>query len=232
MNYTKPTYLAFFATAFISLLTSIFFEKIDLLYVYPLTFVTIIIIYLTEKKQATSILFIIAILLGLSSGILLIIGFGQYVPEVSILVSLFYLIYMRLMYLKNKRMKTTLKMYFRLLLIFLPVFYIYDRVICMIHSEIEEVFIYFAAMAIFMLLYIMAALYYYLRNKNQSNLWMLIAAVNLGIMNIIVSINELYIYERMFTVTAIFCSNFMLFFSIKFMLEDDKESLPEDVVLD
>ncbi|WP_420573125.1 hypothetical protein [Kordia sp.] len=230
MNYTKPTYIAFFATAFISLIVAIFFEKIDLLYVYPLTFVTASIVYLTEKKQTTNILFLIALALALSSGVLLIIGFGQYVPEVSILVSLFYIIYLRLMYLKNKKMKTTFKMYLRLLLIFLPVFYIYDRVICLIYSEIEEVFVYFAVMAIFMLLYIIAALYYYLRNKNQSNLWMLITAANLGIMNIIVSINELYIYERMFTVTAIFCSNFMLFFSLKFMMEDDTNTLSNDVV--
>ncbi|WP_298425577.1 hypothetical protein [uncultured Kordia sp.] len=223
MNYRQPAHIAFFITAFISLLVALVFEKIDLLYIYPLTFVAIYWMYLSEKKKPISILFSLAMILGLSSGILLIIGFGQFVREVSILVSLFYLIYLRLMYLKNLKMKTTAKIYFRLLVIFLPVLYIYDRVICLIYNELEYGFTYFAMMAVLMLIYIIAALYYYLRNKSQSNLWMLITAVNLGIMNIIVTINELYMYEKMFTVIAIFCSNFMLFFSLKFMLEDDTD---------
>ncbi len=172
-------------------------------------------------------LFTLALVFALSSGVYLILGFGEYVIEVSILVSLFYIVYLRLMYLKNEKMKTTVKMYIRLLIIFLPVLYIYDRVIYLVYPEIKVGFVYFAIMVFFMLSYIVAALYYYLRNKNQSNLWMLIAAVNLGIMNIIVTINELYMYERMFTVIAIFCSNLMLFFSLRFMLEDDKNILSD-----
>ncbi|WP_298514762.1 hypothetical protein [uncultured Kordia sp.] len=126
-------------------------------------------------------------------------------------------------------MKTTTKMYIWLIVIFLPVLYIYDRVICLIYPEIEEDFVYFAIMAFLMLGYIMAALYYYLRNKNQSNLWMLITAVNLGIMNIIITINELYVYETMFTVIAVFCSHFVLYFSFKFMIEDEKNTLTDIV---
>jgi len=225
MNYTKPLHIAFFVSAFLSLLVAIFLEKKDLLYVYPFTFIFIIAMYLTEKKSAANYLFIVALLFALSGGIYLIIGFGQYVPEVSILISLFYSIYIRLMYVKNIKMKSTVRMYFWLFIIFIPVLYICDRVICLIYSEIENSFIYFAIMAILMLIYIIAALYYYLRNKNQSNLWMLITAVNLWIMNIIVTINELYLYERMFTVIAILCSNFFLFFSLKFMLEDDKTDM-------
>ncbi len=227
MNYRKLTHTAFYAFAFISLLVAIFLEKRDLLYVYPLTFVAIFLMYLSEKKQSISMLFTLALVFALSSGVYLILGFGEYVIEVSILVSLFYIVYLRLMYLKNEKMKTTVKMYIRLLIIFLPVLYIYDRVIYLVYPEIKVGFVYFAIMVFFMLSYIVAALYYYLRNKNQSNLWMLIAAVNLGIMNIIVTINELYMYERMFTVIAIFCSNLMLFFSLRFMLEDDKNILSD-----
>ncbi len=229
MKYTKPTYIAFFITAFISLLVALLFEKSDLLFVYPLTFVSIFVVYMTEKKKPTSILFVLALIFGLSSGIYLILGFGEYVKEVSILVSIFYIIYLRLMYLKNEKMKTTTKMYIWLIVIFLPVLYIYDRVICLIYPEIEEDFVYFAIMAFLMLGYIMAALYYYLRNKNQSNLWMLITAVNLGIMNIIITINELYVYETMFTVIAVFCSHFVLYFSFKFMIEDEKNTLTDIV---
>jgi len=225
MNDTKPTYLAFYITAFISLLVALLLEKIDLLFVYPLTFVSIFFMYMTEKKKPTNFLFVLALIFGLSTGIYLILGFRQYVPEVSILVSLFYLIYLRLMYVKNEKMKTTTKMYLWLFVIFLPIFYIYDRVICLIYPEIKEDFVYFAIMTFLMLSYIIAALYYYLRNKKQSNLWMLITAVNLGIMNIIITINELYMYETMFTVIAIFCSHFALYFSLKFMLEDDKNNL-------
>jgi hypothetical protein len=133
------------------------------------------------------------------------------------------------MYLKNEKMKSTAQMYFRLFIIFLPILYIYDRVICLIYPEIKEDFVYFAVMAFLMLSYIMAALYYYIRNKSQSNLWMLITAVNLGIMNIIITINELYVYETLFTVIAIFCSHFVLYFSFKFMIEDDKNTLENSI---
>lgn len=225
MYYRKLTYLAFYAAAFISLLVAIFFEKIDLLYTYPLSFLSIVIIYLKEKKGTTSILFILALAFGLAGAILLISDFKECVTEVSICISLFYLLYLRLMYLKNIKMKTTMRTYFILLFISLPIIYVYNRVISLIYSEISNGFIYFSVMVLFMLGYIVTALYYYLRNKNQSNLWMLITAVNLGIMNIIIMINELYLYDTMFTVVAVFCSNLMLFFSLRFMLEDDKNTV-------
>ncbi|WP_430413225.1 hypothetical protein [Kordia sp.] len=44
-------------------------------------------------------------------------------------------------------------------------------------------------------------------------------------MNITVTSNELYMYERMFMIIAIFYSNFMLFFSFKFILENDGMSV-------
>ncbi|EDP94353.1 hypothetical protein U8527_16255 [Kordia algicida OT-1] len=225
MKYTKPTYLAFFITAFVALIIALFFDKLDLLYIYPFCFITIAIIYIQEKKESLNFLFPLALIVGLAGGVLIIIGLGQCVPEVSVCISLFYLLYIRLMYIKNEKQKTTVRTYIILLFILLPILYVYDRVMCLVYDEIREDFIYFAVMVVLMLTYIMFALYYYIRNKNQANLWMLIAAVNLAIMNIIITINELYVYERMFTVLAVFCSNLMLFFSLKFMLEDEKNTL-------
>lgn len=222
MKYAKPTYLAFFIAAFISLVVALFFEKLDLLYIYPFSFITIVIIYIKEKKESINVLFPLALIVGLAGGVLIIIGLGQCVPEVSVCISLFYLLYIRLMYAKNEKQKTTMRTYIILLFILLPILYVYDRVMCLVYDEIHEDFIYFAIMVILMLVYIMFALYYYIRNKNQANLWMLIAAANLAVMNIIITINELYMYEQMFTVLAVFCSNLMLFFSLKFMLEDEK----------
>lgn len=229
MKYAQPTYLLFFTCAFISLVVALFFEKLDLLYVYPFTFISTAFVYLKQKTTPISITFLSALFFGLCGGVFLILDFKEGVPEVSICVSIFYLLYVRLMYLKNEKKKTSAKVYFRLLFFFIPVLYIYDRVFCLVYDEIHNGFIYFTAMAVFMLIYIMGAIYYYLRNKNQSNLWMLITAVNLGIMNIIVIINELYVYERIFTIMAIFCSNLMLFFSLKFMLEDDNNVFTEVV---
>jgi hypothetical protein len=168
--------------------------------------------YITEQKKPINIVFVLALIFGLSSGIYLILGFGQYIREVSILVSLFYILYLRLIYVKNEKMRTITKMYFWLFVIFLPIVYIYGRVLNLIYLEIKEDFAYFVVMAFLMLTYIVVALYYYLRNKNKSNLWMLITAVNLGIMNIIITINELYMYETILTVIAIFCSHFVLYF--------------------
>ena len=78
-------------------------------------------------------------------------------------------------------------------------------------------------MLFFMMSYLITSLYYYLKDKNQSNLWMLIAAVNLGFMNIIIGLNELYVYERIFTVIVVLCSHFIQFFVLKFMLYDETE---------
>lgn len=227
MKYTKLAYLLFFTVAFISLLVALFFEKKDLLFVYPFTFILTGFVYLKEKTTPISITFLSALLFGMCGGVLLILDFKDRIPEISTCISVFYVLYLRLMYLKNEKKKTTIKMYLTLFLFFIPVVYVYDRVFCLVYEEIQNGFIYFTAMAVFMLIYIMVSIYYYLRNKNQSNLWMLITAVNLGILNIIVIINELYVYEHIFTILAIFCSNLMLFFSLKFMLEEDKNELAE-----
>jgi len=119
--------------------------------------------------------------------------------------------------------KGELKTYFYVALISLPVLYIYYNVIQTISSELTEVVIYFSFLMFFMLSYIITALYYYVRDKNQSNLWMLIAAVNLGFMNIIIGLNELYMYETIFTVIVVLCSLFIQFFVLKFMLYDENE---------
>ncbi|MBC8756159.1 hypothetical protein H2O64_15895 [Kordia sp. YSTF-M3] len=230
MNYKKPTYITFFTLAFISLLVALLFEKMYQLYIQPLTIIAIFMIYITEKKAPISITYILALIFSLSGAILLILGYKEYIPEASILFSLFYVMYLRLMYLKNKKKKTTVKMYFILVIISLPIVYIYDRVICLIYNEIRGDFIYFTVLVFFIFAYIITAIYYYLRNKNQSNLWMLIAAVNLGIMNIIIMINQLYIYDVMFTVITLFCSYLMYYFSLKFMLEDDENNVSDLIV--
>lgn len=179
---------------------------------------------MTEKKTPINITYLLALIFSLFGGIILILGHKKYVPEVSILFSLFYVMYLRLMYFKNEKKKTTGKMFFLLILIFLPVVYLYDVVIELIYREITDAIVYFIILIFFIFTYIIMAIYYYLRNKNQSNLWMLIAAANLGIMNIIIMINQLYIYDAMFTVIILFCSHLLYFFSLKFMLEDDENS--------
>lgn len=224
MNYKKPIYLIFFTIAFISLLLPLLIEKVYLLYVQPLSVLAIFIIYIKEKTTSISITYVLALMFSFSGGIILILGFREYVPEVSILFSLFYIMYLRLMYIKNVKKKTTVKMFFILIIISLPVLYIYDRVISLVYNEIRDDFNYFMVLVFFMLSYIITALYYYLKDKNQSNLWMLIAALNLGFMNIIIMINQLYIYDVMFTVIILFCSHLMYFFSLKFMLYDENEN--------
>jgi hypothetical protein len=223
MNYKKPIYLIFFTAAFISLLLPLFTEKIYLLYVQPLSVIAIFIIYIKEKTTPTSMTFVLALIFSFLGGIILILGFREYLPEVSILFSLFYIMYLRLMHLKNVKKKTTARMFFILILIALPVLYIYHSVISLIYEELGVGFNYFMVLVFLMLSYIITALYFYLKDKNQSNLWMLIAAFNLCFMNIMIMINQLYIYDAMFTVIVLLCSHLMYFFSLKFMLCNENE---------
>lgn len=219
MKYTKPTYLAFYITTISLLVLAFFIEKSSLVYFYPLPLLAILGIYFTEKKEPLSFLYILSLVIIAIGGILLLLGLKEYVPEVSILFSFFYIFLMRLMYLKNKEQKKYRVLYYRLILIVLPILYIYDRVMCLVYEEIRDAFIYFSILVILMLAYIILALYYYLRNKNQTNLWMLITSCNLGFMNLIIMINELYVPETIFTVTSLFCYSLVLYFSLKFMLE-------------
>ncbi|MGH1385207.1 hypothetical protein [Kordia sp.] len=223
MNLTKPTHIAFIVTALVTLCTAIFFEKFCLVYVQPFTVFTILIIYFTEKKEPTSILYILAQLIGLAGGILLILGMRNHLKTVSILFSLFYVLYLRLMYIRNEKKDTPLRTYFYVFLMSLPVLYIYYTVINTISSELKGAAIYFSFLMFFMLSYIITALYYYLKDKAPSNLWMLIAAINLGFMNVIIGLNELYMYQTIFTVIVVFCSLCIQFFVLKFMLNDGTE---------
>jgi len=223
MELTKPTHIAFLVTAIIVMLVAIFLEKASLIYAQPFTVLAILIIYFTEKKDPTSVLYLLSQVIGLAGGILLILGMRHHLKAVSVLFSLFYIIYLRLMYVRNVMKKGELKTYFYVALISLPVLYIYYNVIQTISSELTEVVIYFSFLMFFMLSYIITALYYYVRDKNQSNLWMLIAAVNLGFMNIIIGLNELYMYETIFTVIVVLCSLFIQFFVLKFMLYDEND---------
>ena len=223
MNLTKPTHIAFLVAAIAVMITAICFEKFSLIYVQPFTVFTILIIYFTEKKEPTSVLYLLSQAIGLAGGILLILGMRDHLKAVSVLFSLFYIFYLRMMYLRNVMKKGELKTYVYVALISLPVLYMYYNVVETISSELTEVVIYFSVLLFFMMSYLITSLYYYLKDKNQSNLWMLIAAVNLGFMNIIIGLNELYVYERIFTVIVVLCSLFIQFFVLKFMLYDETE---------
>lgn len=229
MNLAKPTYIVYYITAILSLIVAACFEKFSLIYIYPLSVLALLVTYLTEKKGTANLYYIVSLILAVSGGILLILGLRHYLMEVSIIFSFFYIMLHRLMYDKNKKSfkkKTTKRTYFFVILISLPVIYIYDRVIFVVYPEIKQVIIYFTILVLLMLSYIIFALYYYLRDKVQYNLWMLISAMNLGFMNIIIVINELYLYDTMFTVIVVFCSQLMHFFSLMFMLDDrDHENL-------
>ncbi|MEM6719055.1 MAG: hypothetical protein AAF611_07065 [Bacteroidota bacterium] len=229
MKYTKPTYVAFYLTSTALLVAAFLLQKPDLVYLYPLPVLAILSIYFTEKKEPLSFLYILSLAIIVLGGILLLLGLRKYVYEVSILFTFFYIFLIRLMYLKNKKQKKERLLYFRLILIVLPIIYIYDRVMCIIYKEIRETFVYLSVLIVFVLIYIILSLYYYLRNKSQANLWMLIVSCNLGIMNIIIMINELYIGETLFTVISLFCYSLILYFSLKFMLEDRKSALPDIV---
>jgi len=229
MKHTKPAYIAFYITTISLLVLAIFLEKSHLVYAYPFPVLSIFWIYLTEKKEPLSFLYVLSLIIIILGGILLLLGLRQFVSEVSILFSFFYIFFMRLMYLKNIKKKKYRVFYFRLILIVLPIVYIYDRVMCLVYEEIRDTFIYFSILIILALAYIILALYYYFQNKNQANLWMLITASNLGFMNIIIMINELYVPETIFTVIAISCYSLMLYFSLRFMIEDDKNTLPDIV---
>jgi RsiW-degrading membrane proteinase PrsW (M82 family) len=200
-------------------------EKANLAYIYPLPVIAIFSMYITEKKQPLSFLYTLSLAIIIIGGILLLLGLREYVSEVSILFSFFYIFFMRLMYLKNRRQKKYRVLYFRLVLIVLPIVYIYDRVMCLVYKEIRDTFVYLSVLIILALVYIILSLYYYSRNKNQANLWMLITSCNLGFMNIIIMINELYVSETIFTVISLFCYSMMLYFSLKFMLEDTNEDV-------
>lgn len=223
MNFAKRTHVAFLVSAVVAMLTAMFMEKFYLIYAQPFTVLTILIIYFTEKKDPTSVLYLISQIIGLIGGILLILGMRDYLKSVSVLFSLFYVIYLRLMYVRNVMKKTELRTYFYVFLFSMPVLYIYYKLIETISSELTEVLVYFSFLMFFMLSYIFTALYYYLKDKSQSNLWMVIAALNLGFMNIIIGLNELYVYETIFTVIVVFCSLLIQVFVLKFMLYDKED---------
>jgi len=147
------------------MLVAMFLEKFCLIYAQPFTVFAILAIYFTEKKEPTSVIYILAQLIGLAGGILLILGMSDYLKAVSILFSLYYILYLRLMYLRNSKKKTEKRTYFYVFLMSLPLLYIYYTVIITISSELKDVAIYFSFLMFFMLSYIITALYYYLNDK-------------------------------------------------------------------
>ncbi|PTX59744.1 hypothetical protein C8N46_10854 [Kordia periserrulae] len=230
MKYLTLLYSVYYLVAISLLVTAFFVEKSALVYMYPLPVLTILGIYLLEeKKNELSFLYILSLVIVIVGGIFLLLGLREYVSEVSILFSFFYIFLMRLMYLKNRKKQKEKILYYRLVLIMLPILYIYDRVMRLISPEIKTDIIYFSVLIILALLYIILSLYYYMRNKSQVNLWMLIMSCNLGLMNLVIMLNELYVAERILTITALFCYCMMLYFSLKFMLEDFENALHNTV---
>lgn len=222
MNLTKPTHIAFIIAGIATILVAVFLEKFYLIYAQPFTVATILVIYFKEKKDPTSILYLLSQIIGLTGGVLLILGMRDHLKAVSVLFSLFYIIYLRLMYVRNMMKNAALKTYLYVALMSIPLLYMYYNLIDTISAALKDVVIYFSFLMFFMLSYIITALYYYMKDKTSSNLWMLIAAINLGFMNIIIGLNELYMYQTIFTVIVVFCSLCIQVFVLKFILNQDE----------
>lgn len=225
MNVTRPLYHVYYILSLVALIVAFFFDRSDLIYIKPFTLVALLLLYLSYSGEKKSELYIVTILLSIVGEVLIIIDFIHYHKCILIMYAVYYVIIMYLIYKKNEKRSSHRNAFTYALLFALPLLYSFYIVLNILLKEVQEQFIHMIVFSVVLFIYVMVSIYYYFKEKSRSNLWMYIASFNFVVVNILIGINELYIYDRMLTVIIIFSSLVAEFFLTLFMLDHQKEEL-------
>jgi hypothetical protein len=223
MNYKKPIYLVYYIVAILAILCAIFLPRAYLLYIKPYTLLGIALIYIVEHKTPISFLFLLSLCLAFIGEILIIKDFIKYFGIINILFAAYYLANTVLIYIRNRRKNTYKRLYLYATLISVLWIYVSISVIEIIYEAVINNIIELGILVLGLLIFILVALCNYLNTRNFPNLWVFIAVINLMLGNILIGLNELYMYHRMCTVIIILCQVVAQFFLLLFMLDKREE---------
>jgi len=225
MQVTKPLYYVYYILSLVALIVAFFFERNDLIYIKPFTVVALLLLYLAYSGKEKSLWYVLTLLLSIVGEVFVIIDFIYYHKSILIMYAVYFIIIMYLIYKKNEGNNSPRNAFLYAFLFSLPLLFSFYSVLSVLLEEVEEQLIHMLVFSVVLFVYVLFSIYYYFKQKSRSNLWMYIASFNFVVVNILIGINELYIYDRMLTVLIVFCGLIAQFFMTLFMLDYQRKEL-------
>ena len=202
------------------ILTATFWDKWTLVYAKPWVVLSLIIIYINEVSKI-NLWYLISMLFILITDTLVYLHFIKYFEIISILVSIYFVIcsYLLKDYIAIKDIKvnsiTRFPILISILLIGYLIFSITELVLPKISDSIWSLIIILFTLLIFAAL----CFFIYLADRYHGNIRLFIAASCCLFVNALVPINELYYYNRVFTVLINIAEIAGFYFFMKFLID-------------
>ncbi len=210
------------------LLTSVFNHE-WLIYSKTLVVCSVSFYYIVEVVRI-NYLVLVAMLLVLTAEILSVIDFKGYFRIINIVASIYYCLNMILLWESLQKVKIQIKKIFTLQLLITMglIIYVVYSVADMISINVIDDQLYLNILIVFFISFIGFCYYIYLNSKTVVSSSLMIAASCFLIVNILTTLNKLYIYLDIFVVIINVLQLFGHYFLVKFFIEQ-KDLKPDNI---
>lgn len=215
----KLIYRLFYLTGILTLIVSIFAEKLTIFF-KPSVIVSLCILYLVKAKQK-NYLVIFTMLLIMILEILTNKDFIRYFRVLNILLSVYYILNIILLWKSLKKIKVQFRKIFtvQLIITMLLIMYILFSVADLILPQVDDHKFYLFILIACFTSFIALCYYIYLNSKTIISSSLMVAASCFLIVNIITALDKLYISLEVFTLIINLLQISGQFFLIKFFIE-------------
>lgn len=212
-------YLFFYFCFCLVLLTASFFPKETLIYVKPLSIISITLIYLKNSAKINP-WYVISMAVVLVNDTFVYINFKSYFNIIAILITLYYSLCALLLkkYVSIKDFKIINIFSFPIIISFLLVVYLIFSITELVLPHLKNSLFYLAIILISLLFFTGLCFLIYIRDRYTDNFILFASACCCFFVNALLPINELFYYNRIFTIMLNIGEIFGIYFFMKFLI--------------
>ncbi len=220
MKQKNITYLFFYISFFVVILVAAFFDKSWLVYFKPLIPISLIVLYIGSVKNINFV-FPLCMLALIGANIFVSMDFVEYYNFIAFFISIHYLLCALLSrkFISEHDIRfsklTSLPILISIVLIVYLTFAIAELALPRIRDSIALVAIVLTTMVLFVVI----SFFVYLANRYEKVIFLFIAACCALFVNGLLGINELYYYNRVFTVLINIAEAMGVYFFTRFFIE-------------
>ncbi len=201
MKNINATYLFFYISFLIVIYTAIFLDKIVLVYIKPIVPLSLIILYITNVKKI-NLFFPLSMLVIATTDAFNYFDFVTYFDYIAVLISVFYVLCVLLLkdYVAKDDIKfsklTSLPVIVSIILIGYLIFSITELTL----PKVQDSLGFIVLIVLSLLLFVVVCFFIYEAQRFEKSIYLFVASCCTLFVDALLAINELYYYNRVFTI--------------------------------
>lgn len=223
-------YLIFYLCFGIVLLTAAFFPKETLIYIKPLSIISITGVYVKNSTKINP-WYVISMIVVMINDTFVYINFKSHFNTVAILITIYYSLCAFLLkkYVSVKDLKIINVFSFPIIISALLVVYLIFSITELVLPHLKNSLFYLVIILISLLFFTGLCFLIYIRDRYTQNFMLFASACCCLFVNALLPINELFFYNRVFTIFLNVGEIFGIFFFMKFLIDSKPTETVDEV---